>query len=240
MGILLSRTEAAGHKILVTLCPALVHTLGFHMEMQRTKQRLQVLLRHSPLLVRLGYCAAKISAKTYISVGTGITIVGIFSYDIIGSVSVNYTLDGITSSQDYTVTSSTPQFTKGYKQEQNFVLFAAQWLEAGNHTLELKITNCVNQIFALDYILYNPAFNSLATKSSLPSAQTIIPSSTSQAAVATNGSLHAAAILGGVLGTVTGLLLILLFVLYRKWLITRRMSTPPMSAISISTSLPLH
>ena len=64
--------------------------------------------------------------------GTGITVAGIFSYDVLGTISVEYTLDGVSSFQNYTVTPTTTEFTSGIKQQENFILFANQWLAAGN------------------------------------------------------------------------------------------------------------
>ena len=149
--------------------------------------------------------------------GTGITVAGIFSYDVLGTISVEYTLDGVSSFQNYTVTPTTTEFTSGIKQQENFILFANQWLAAGNHTLEMQITNCDNQVFELDYILYKPAFRSLATKPLLPSDQ---PPMTSKPT--TKKSSHVPAIVGGVMGSVICLFIVLLLLLFRRRFTSRR------------------
>jgi hypothetical protein len=129
------------------------------------------------------------------------------------------------------VTPTTTEFTSGIKQQENFILFANQWLTAGDHTFELQITNCVNQVFELDYILYNPAFRTLATKTSLPPDQS---SSTST----TKKSSHVAAIVGGVVGSVVCLLVMLFLLLYRRRFLNRRAFSQTMTTIGMFLSHP--
>jgi hypothetical protein len=174
---------------------------------------------------------------TYSNIGTGVTVAGIFSFDVLGTLSVNYTLDGFSFSQDYDVTTTSPGYADGVKQSENFVLFRNTTLAAGNHVLEIQITNCVNQVFRLDYILYNPSFSTLATKPSLPSIQssttslstspTVDPSASSNAS--TSKSSPVAAIVGGVVGGIAGLVLLILLLLYRKRLLSRRTPSPSLS-----------
>jgi hypothetical protein len=125
------------------------------------------------------------------------------------------------------VTPTTTEFTSGIKQQENFILFANQWLTAGNHTFELEITNCVNQVFELDYILYNPAFRTLATKTSLPSDQ----SSSTATSTATKKSSHVAAIVGGVVGSIVCLLVMLILLLYRRRFLHRHAFSKSMTTI---------
>ena len=46
-------------------------------------------------------------------VGMGITVAGIFSQNVIGTLSVNYILDGVTYPKTYSVTNTTPEFILG-------------------------------------------------------------------------------------------------------------------------------
>jgi hypothetical protein len=86
----------------------MVHMSDFLREMQHIKQHLQELLRRSVLPVSLPLRSMIYPA--YDGVGTGVSVVGIFSWNVLGSFTVNYTLDGVSSSQTYTVTPTTPQY----------------------------------------------------------------------------------------------------------------------------------
>ena len=57
---------------------------------------------------------------------------------------------------------------KKFEEESNYILFSLNPLAAGDHTLVINITQCVNQTFMLDYITYTPSFETLA---SIPSNQ---------------------------------------------------------------------
>lgn len=152
---------------------------------------------------------------------------------MLGTLSVNYTLDGVSSIQNYAVTTKTTQYIQGVKQTENFVLFQSPTLVAGNHTLQIQVTDCVNQIFELDYILYNPSFASLASKPSAPSPSTTSTSTTVAAPHAsTKGSTPTAAIVGGVVGGLVLLLLISLLILYRKRFFKRPTPSPSMRTSS--------
>jgi hypothetical protein len=62
------------------------------------------------------------------------------------------------------VTPTTPEYTSGVKQRNNFYLFGKTALPAGDHTLVMQVVDCVNQTFELDFVLYLPSFTSLASK----------------------------------------------------------------------------
>ena len=182
-------------------------------------------------------------------IGTSAALYGLFSFDIFGTISATYTMDGFPISKTYAVNASSPEFTSGVKQLENYLLYSNDSLSSGDHTLRLQITNCVSQTFALDYIIYTPSFATLASKPSLPissqsssgspntsptvlqtsslsSLQSSNPSSTlvtskpgTQSNASTSSSPPKAAIIGGVLGGVIFLALLLLF-----WLLWRRTS----------------
>ena len=87
-------------------------------------------------------------------------------------------------------------------------------MSAGDHTLVINVTQCINHTFIFDYITYTPSFSNLA---SMPSLVFTSPASTSASA----SSKHApvGAIVGGVIG---GLLVLVVIPLIIFWLRRRR------------------
>jgi len=102
----------------------------------------------------------------------------------------------------------------------------------------MQITDCVDQIFQLDYILYTPSFSTLATKpppgGPPPSQMTtfITSTSTTLPVVSTTKSTPVAAIVGGVMGGVVCLLLVFLLFLYRTKKSNPRTLSQPMATRS--------
>ncbi|KAF8221379.1 hypothetical protein L208DRAFT_1415109 [Tricholoma matsutake] len=119
------------------------------------------------------------ASATFSFTGTGVSVGGIFTWNIIGAFSVKYTLDGVSSTQDYTVTSSAQQFVNGERQQPNFIFFSRNSLSPGQHTLQMQLVNSVNQVFELDYITYTPSFNALASTPPNTNPSTTSPSTTS-------------------------------------------------------------
>ena len=193
--------------------------------------------------------------------GTGVSVAGVFAYNILGTLSVKYTIDGVAATQNYSVTPTTPEYMNGVKQRNHFPLFGKNSLRAGDHTLVMEIMDCVNQTFELDYVLYTPSFSSLASKqgttgtsqpifqlssltvsssqgnSSATSNGLLLPSSTlsssstqsaSTTAASTKKTSQTAAVIAGVVGGI-GLLLLFLFIIFRKKIFTRlsRTSSQP-------------
>ena len=146
-----------------------------------------------------------------------------------------YTMDGVASTQVYPTSSLTPGYTDG-----NYVMYSRDPLTAGDHTLQMQIMQCVNQTFRLDYIIYTPSFDTLATKpniTNLPSqsmsTSTSASSSTSTASPTpdnfspnTSKSTAVGAIVGGVLGGIAFLLFILFLLLWKR-IFNRRVSSQP-------------
>ena len=175
---------------------------------------------------------------THLIIGTSATVYGVFKHEVPSSLSVNYTMDGVASTQVYPTTAST-----GYS-DGNYVMYSSDSLAAGNHTLEMQITQCVNQTFELDYIIYMPSFDTLATKpninnlpsqstlasSTLASSSTSFPSSSSTTdglSPSTSKSTPVGAIAGGVLGGVTLILLFLFLLFWNRTYSRRRMPSQP-------------
>ena len=139
--------------------------------------------------------------------------------------------------QSYSVNRSTPNFINGVRDAANFVFFASDNLAAGDHTLVINITECVNQAFVFDFITYAPSFLTpsvmpnltISTTSSAPSqTSSSTYSGTSSGSSLPSGSLVAqgtsgnkkhtptGAIVGGVLGGLFLLALIAVFLLWRR------------------------
>jgi hypothetical protein len=143
-------------------------------------------------------------------VGTSVVVYGIFSWAQIGSLTATYTLDGTSTTETYSVTTSSPQFMKKFEEESNYILFSSDPLAAGGHTLVINITQCVNQIFILDYITYTPSFSTLASMPNLTSLPTTTFKSGSSSATSSGSQVNhsniekkkipISAIVGGVLG----------------------------------------
>ena len=159
-------------------------------------------------------------------IGTSVFVYGIFSWGQIGNLTATYTLDGISTIMTYLATTSSPQFMKKYEEKSNYILFSSSPLAAGDHTLIINITQCVNQTFILDYITYTPSFSTLASMPNLTNlAATTFKSGSSSATSSgsplsvTNGSqvnqsnierkkIPISAIVGGVLGGILFFVLI--------------------------------
>jgi len=146
-------------------------------------------------------------------IGTSVSVYGIFSWAQIGSMAATYTLDGTSTPQTYSVTTRSPQFVANDGEASNYILFSSDTLAAGDHTLVINITQCVNQTFILDYITYTPSFSTLASMPNLtllPSSSAI-PSESPSALI--NGSqvetkVPIGASVGGVLGGILFFILI--------------------------------
>src|ERR1700733_11275555 len=146
-------------------------------------------------------------------------------------------MDGFPVSETYSVNASTPEYTSGVKQLENYLFYSNNSLSPGDHTLEIQITACVSQTFELDYITYTPSFSTLASKpvlaspsssqvsqdSSATASQTKSATSTSLAGSQKNThSSSEAAVVGGTLGGVIALALLLLLFLWRRRAASRR------------------
>jgi hypothetical protein len=160
------------------------------------------------------------------NIGTSVVVYGIFSWAQIGNLTAIYTLDGTSTIETYSVTTSSPQFVKKFKEQSNYILFSSDPLAAGAHTLVINITQCVNQIFILDYITYTPSFSTLTSMPNLTNLPTTTFKSGYSSATSsgsphsvTNGSqvnqsnierkkILIGAIVGGVLGGILFFVLI--------------------------------
>jgi len=160
-------------------------------------------------------------------IGTSVIVYGIFSWAQIGNLAATYTLDGTSTTKTYVVTTSSTQFTKHIKEQTNFILFSSDHLAAVDHTLVINITQCVNQIFILDYITYSPSFLTLASMPNLTNLPTTTTFKSGSSSATSSGSpfsvtngppvnqsniekknIPISAIVGGVVGGIVFLVLI--------------------------------
>ncbi|KIK60515.1 hypothetical protein GYMLUDRAFT_102292, partial [Collybiopsis luxurians FD-317 M1] len=105
--------------------------------------------------------------------GTSISVYGVFDWTATGSVSLDFTLDNQTTSNDVIV----PPGNNPMQKTQNYQFYSAPNLTAGNHTLFITVTQSLgNQTFIFDFLTYQPSFDSLATKPNFNSSPSQAPS----------------------------------------------------------------
>lgn len=144
--------------------------------------------------------------------GTSLNIYGILDWANLGTVSASFTLDGATASQTYTVTTSSSMYQDSTTDEHNFLLYSNTSLTAGDHTLVVNVTKCVNQTFIFDYLTYQPSFSTLATMPNLT-----LPAATNGTSHTSATSTPVGAIVGGILGGLALLFLLIgAFLWFRK------------------------
>ncbi|KAJ3886875.1 hypothetical protein GG344DRAFT_69301 [Lentinula edodes] len=138
--------------------------------------------------------------------GSNISVYGVFEWTATGSVGVDFTLDGVTTSSSLFVPVGTPI---SHPEIPNYLHFSSGTLKTGNHTLIMSITESDgNQSFVLDYLTYEPSFSSLVEKpnftspaSPVSSGSEISPSASNTGSpVAMTHKRNIRAILGGAIG----------------------------------------
>lgn len=147
---------------------------------------------------------------TFRFTGKDLAIYG--TYTDLGLLALTFTLDGDSLSKTYPVISTSPQ---SGQQQQNFQFTSFDFLEPGNHTLVVNITDCVNQTFSFDYLTFTPAFSTMATMPNLTSV-------TGATGASDSGSSHSAKLssrTGAIIGVLVGLAVLLncAFFARRRW-----------------------
>lgn len=171
--------------------------------------------------------------------GTSIQVFGVNLVDATGTISILFELGGKGQTNSFPSPHQTPQPFD----IPNTRLFASNLLDPGNHTLTATLTSVTgNRPFILDYILYKPSFDSLATKpnfhsSKSSSAPSTDPSETSSSvttssSLATPPSIQTASVPPRVIGGAAagGILLLVLSVVLCFWIFIKRRrlrSRPP-------------
>ncbi|KAJ3815075.1 hypothetical protein F5876DRAFT_31433 [Lentinula aff. lateritia] len=140
--------------------------------------------------------------------GNNIDVYGIFEWTATGSIGIDFTLDGETTSSVLFVPTGASVFRP---ETAHYQLFSSGNLQAGNHSLIMNITQIDgNRTFVFDYLTYQPSFSFLSSKPNF-TASALSGSESSST------SLPSPAIIGGVVGGVLGVALIVaLFFLLRR------------------------
>ncbi|KAF8968823.1 hypothetical protein BDZ97DRAFT_331274 [Flammula alnicola] len=149
---------------------------------------------------------------TYRFSGSSAAIYGIFTWSNLGLITLSFTLDGQSLSQTYRVNADSPQFVSELGQQQNFLFYSYDFLQSGDHTLVVNLTDCANQTFAFDYITFTPSFSTLAT---MPNLTLALPISNGTGQPLAKKS-HTAAIVGGIAGVIILLLFGGLIFVFRR------------------------
>ena len=159
--------------------------------------------------------------------GTNLTVWGTFLWEKVGGMTLSYNIDG---GPNFTQT-LTSDGTNPITEEPNFKLADTGPLSPGNHTLALTLSSCISQTLVIDYILYTPSFNNLASMPNLTAAssdqtptstvsQTSAPSAASAGSAASQSShrSNAGAIAGGTIGGIAFVALLgaFLFFYFRR------------------------
>jgi len=140
---------------------------------------------------------------THICTGKSAAVYGIFTWSNLGLISLTLTLDGEPTYQSYRVEANTPQFVSELGQQQNFIFYNYDFLESGDHTLIVNVTDCINQTFAFDFLTYTPTFSTLASMPNLTQGTT-----GGSSGYQSSRKNSAGIVAGGIIG---GILLVLLF-----------------------------
>ena len=144
--------------------------------------------------------------------GSSAAIYGIFTWSNLGLISLTFTLDGQPLSKSYRVEADTPQFVSELGQQQNFLFYSFDFLQSGDHTLVVNVTDCVNQTFAFDFLTYTPSFSTLASMPNLTQGST----GASNGSQSNSKKSSTGIIVGGIAGAVLLVLLFALVFIFRR------------------------
>ncbi|KAG6836726.1 hypothetical protein H0H93_004389 [Arthromyces matolae] len=138
--------------------------------------------------------------------GNNVALYSVYDFSHIGWITVKYTIDGNSQTITHAVSSSTSQYTSGVLQQENTLLWkSSSSLSLGDHQLTIEIVDSDGQTdYVLDYILYNPSFETLAAKPNLSPTQ--VSSSNSPTSTSGSGSSggSGSSNTGGVAGATSG------------------------------------
>jgi hypothetical protein len=152
------------------------------------------------------------------------TLYGVFLWDKLGSFELVTEIDN----QEPTTTSFStfPNGSSGdgFTQQPNFILYASPELPAGNHNVTFTLAKCKNQTLIIDYILYTPSFDSLATMPDLtgPRPQTSSPPIPLPTATSTTHNSqgkpnsHIAALAAGIVAGLMCMALVVALLMWRR------------------------
>lgn len=133
-----------------------------------------------------------------------------------GVLTATYTLDGATIPKIHNTTSA---FVS--QEEPNFLHYSIDNLPPGDHTLVGNITVANNHTFALDYITYNPSFDTLLTMPLLGNTTSTSTSGPTRSSQPQTPGASQSLVAVAVLGALIGVLALLLLAILGRWLFLR-------------------
>ncbi|KAG6810222.1 hypothetical protein H0H92_010034 [Tricholoma furcatifolium] len=146
------------------------------------------------------------SSAIFVFSGNDVGVYSVFNFSHIGWVTVQYTIDGNSETVTHAVTTSTSQYQAGVLQQENTLLWQSDdSLTLGNHQLTIEIVDSDGQTnYVLDYILYTPSFETLASKPDLtPTGASTSGSSASKTSGSTISTVVSSGAPGGSTNSLT-------------------------------------
>ena len=170
--------------------------------------------------------------------GTSIAVYGIFSWGNLGTLAATYTIDGGTPiSASHTVIKTSTGYVNGALENSNFLFALLDSLSAGDHTLVINVTQCLNHTFIFDYITYTPSFSSLASMPSLvytaATSTSASPSPTASHVLQKSAGSKQTPV-GAIVGVIGGLLALFFISLVVLWLRRRKAKEKVTSPFDLS------
>ncbi|KAJ7351301.1 hypothetical protein DFH08DRAFT_806028 [Mycena albidolilacea] len=172
--------------------------------------------------------------------GTEMTLYGVFLWDKLGSFELVTKIDNQEPTTTSFSTFSNGTSDNGITQQPNFILYASPKFPAGNHNVTFTLSKCKNQTLIIDYILYTPSFNSLATMPDLtgPGSQTLSPGLPLPTSTSTTHDSHRkpkshiAALAAGIVAGLICIALVVALVMWHGRRHARNLHYPAQSALS--------
>ena len=158
-----------------------------------------------------------------------------------GTVGAIYTLDGSPIFQVTAVTQSKYQFTGNYSDQANYLLYAFDFLQSGNHTLVVDVSVVRDsQAFIFDYLTYTPTFSSLATMPNLTgfsATSTATGSSETAGATGAHSSSKSSSLAGAIAeGVIGGIILLSAVAAFCFWYGRRSASQKTAQSTALPTN----
>ncbi|KAK7461762.1 hypothetical protein VKT23_008192 [Stygiomarasmius scandens] len=158
--------------------------------------------------------------------GSSVALYGVFDWKTSGSVTVEFTITNPTSenssayNEEKSFFVSSAPYPTTLLNSTNYLLFEHSSLAPGNHTLKLNVTGIVQpRTFTIDYLTYEPSFDSLDAKPNFTSIQRTSSGSNRDSPSGNVGtsfgkSSNTRAIVGGVVSGGVAMIVSSLFVWY--------------------------
>ncbi|KAF9044932.1 hypothetical protein BJ165DRAFT_1346442 [Panaeolus papilionaceus] len=130
---------------------------------------------------------------TFSFLGTSVSVYGLFSWQNLSSLILQYELDGDVTSASYPIRPSTLGI---HPVQINFPFLMYDHLSPDTHQLKVTVKEISNTTFRFDYITYTPAFTTLASRSTSDNRTVVVAPPPSQ----NNDDLEVKIIIGSIIG----------------------------------------